>query len=164
MNPKNIPDLADLTRRYQNLRQSQQTLLLATASNDGVPDISTTPFVRDSSGCFYIYVSDLASHTANLLTNRQASLLFIRPETTSPNLFARERAIIHCKVHEIARLDEHYTPQLQALHAQFGEVITLLSSLNDFHLFALSPHSGRYIIGFGKAYTIDTVNDMITPL
>lgn len=164
MNQKTEPDFADLTYRYQDLIQSQQTLLLATASENSIPDISTAPFIRDHSGCFVIYVSDLASHTANLRHNPQVSLLFIRPEAASPNLFARERAIINCHVQEITRNEEQYTVHLQALHAQFGEVITLLSSLNDFHLFALCPRSGRYVLSFGKAFGVDTANDTVVPL
>lgn len=164
MKQKTEPDFADLTYRYQNLMQSQQTLLLATASESGVPDISTAPFIRDSSGSFIVYVSELASHTANLRDNPQASLLFIRPEAASPNLFARERAVIQCNVQAIARNDEQHAVHLQALHAQFGEVITLLSGLNDFHLFALRPHTGRYVLGFGKAFGIDTANDTVVPL
>lgn len=62
-------ELDDLARRYRELMASQQTLLLSTASANGVPDISYAPFVRDDAGNFYIYVSEMASHTANLQTN-----------------------------------------------------------------------------------------------
>jgi putative heme iron utilization protein len=151
-------ELDDITRRYQELIASQQTLLLSTASANSVPDISYAPFVRDCTGVFYIYVSDMACHTANLLNNPQASILFIRSESESRNLFARERAVLNCSVQEISRDDAIYPDRLQALQDKFGEVVGVLRSLSDFHLFALRPENGRYIVGFGQAFTIN-VND-----
>ena len=38
---------------------------------------------------------------------------------------------------------------------KFGEVVGVLRSLSDFHLLALRPESGRYVIGFGRAFTIN---------
>ncbi|PPK72852.1 hypothetical protein B0F88_103290 [Methylobacter tundripaludum] len=151
-------ELEDITQRYQELMASQQTLLLSTASANGVPDISYAPFVRDDEGVFYIYVSEMACHTVNLLNNPQASILFIRPESESPNLFARERAVLSCSVSEISRDDVIYADRIQALQDKFGEVVSVLGSLPDFHLFALRPENGRYIIGFGRAFSIN-MND-----
>ena len=151
-------ELEDFTRRYHKLIASQQTLLLSTASVAGVPEISFAPFVRDHAGLFYIFVSEMAGHTANLLTNPQASILFIRPESECRNLFARERAVLSCSVKEIPRDDEIFIDRLQALQDKFGEVVNVLRSLSDFHLFALRPESGRFVIGFGRAFTIN-VND-----
>jgi heme iron utilization protein len=152
------PELEDLTRRYHELIASQQTLLLSTASANGVPDLSYAPFVRDHAGVFYIYVSEMASHTANLQNNPQASILFIRPESESRNLFARERAVLSCSLNEISRDSQIYTERIEAMLDKFGEVVSVLRSLPDFHLFALRPETGRYIVGFGRAFTIN-VND-----
>jgi len=148
-------EFEDITKRYQELMASQQTLLLSTASANGVPDISYAPFVRDDAGVFYIYVSEMACHTVNLLNNPQASILFIRPESESPNLFARERAVLSCSVSEIIRDDAIYADRIQALQDKFGEVVSVLRSLSDFHLFALRPENGRYVIGFGRAFSIN---------
>jgi len=153
-----MKELEDITRRYQVLMASQQTLLLSTASTNGVPDISYAPFVRDDAGVFYIYVSELACHTVNLLNNPQASLLFIRPESESPNLFARERAVLNCSITEISRDDAIYADRIQALQDKFGEVVSMLRSLPDFHLFALRPENGRYVIGFGRAFNINVTD------
>jgi len=145
-------ELEDFTQRYLELMASQQTLLLSTASATGVPDINYAPFVRDDAGVFYIYVSELACHTVNLLNNPQASILFIRPESESPNLFARERAVLSCSVSEIIRDDAIYADRIQALQDKFGEVVSVLRSLSDFHLFALRSENGRYVIGFGRVF------------
>jgi len=155
MNEITKQELEDITQRYQELMASQQTLLLSTASANGVPDISYAPFVRDDAGVFYIYVSEMACHTVNLLNNPQASILFIRPESESPNLFARERAVLSCSVTEIIRDDAIYADRIPALQDKFGEVVSVLRSLSDFHLFALRPENGRYVIGFGRAFSIN---------
>jgi len=160
-------DTEDLTVRanaLQGLLASQQTLLLATASIINEPDLSYAPFVRDQAGCFYVFISELAAHTANLFANPNASVMFIRPEAESRNLFARERAVFNCKAREISRNEEIYTSQLTALQDQFGEVVSLLRSLSDFHLFVLSPESGRYVAGFGLAYTINVNDGSVSPL
>ncbi|NOS73854.1 MAG: HugZ family protein [Methyloglobulus sp.] len=159
-------DTENLTERanaLQELLASQQTLLLSTASVSGVPDLSYAPFVQDQAGCFYVFVSELAAHTANLLANPQGSVMFIRPESESRNLFARERAVFNCTAREISRHEEIHTTQLTALQDKFGEVVSLLRSLSDFHLFALSPESGRYVAGFGQAYTVNVKDGSVSP-
>jgi len=164
MNEISKQELEDLSKRYQELMASQQTLLLSTVSANGVPDISYAPFVRDHAGVFYIYVSEMASHTTNLLNNPRASLLFIRSESESRNLFARERAVLSCSVKEISRDDAIYADRIQTLQDKFGEVVSVLRSLSDFHLFALRPENGRYVVGFGRAFTINVIDGTLCHL
>lgn len=157
-------ELEDMSTRYQALIASQQTFLLSTASADGVPDISYAPFVRDNAGVFYIYVSEMACHTVNFLNNPQGSLLFIRPESEARNLFARERAVLNCSVKEISRDEVIYADRIQALQDKFGEVVSLLRALPDFHLFALRPETGRYVVGFGRAFSINVTDFTLSHL
>ena len=164
MNEISKQELEDISKRYQELMASQQTLLLSTVSANGIPDISYAPFVRDHAGVFYIYVSEMACHTANLLNNPRASLLFIRSESESPNLFARERAVLSCSVKEISRDDALYAERIQALQDKFGEVVSVLRSLSDFHLFALRPENGRYVVGFGRAFSINVIDGTLCHL
>ncbi len=62
-------ELEALSLNYQELVATSQTLMLSTASIDGIPDISYAPFVRGPDGAFYIFVSKLTSHSINLLRN-----------------------------------------------------------------------------------------------
>ncbi len=156
--------LEDISKHYHELLTSQQTLLLSTASITGVPDVSYAPFVRDNAGVFYIFVSEMACHTANLLNNPQASILFIRQEAESRNLFARERAVLNCRVKEIFRDDAGYTDHLQDLQDKFGEVVGVLRDLSDFHLFALHPENGRYVMGFGRAFSVNVNDGSLQPV
>jgi heme iron utilization protein len=51
-------NLTEKKNALYGLLASQQTLLLATASVSGAPDLSYAPFVRDPGGLFLIFVSD----------------------------------------------------------------------------------------------------------
>ena len=137
-------------QNYHQLIQQQKTLLLATVSEQGEPECSYAPYVRDQLGVFYIYVSDLAVHTKNMMHNQKVSILFIKPEIETQNLFARERAVFNCTIREIQKTDECFNQQLQQLKQQFGETVDLLRSLSDFHLLALTPVDGKYVAGFGQ--------------
>ncbi|MDD1613026.1 MAG: pyridoxamine 5'-phosphate oxidase family protein [Methylococcaceae bacterium] len=146
----------------QRLITSQQTLLLATCSPEGEPEISYAPFVRDERGSFYIFISELAKHTRHLRHNPKASLLFIEPEAGCRNLYARARVVFNCAARCIAPESESYQHHLDALENKFGDTVALLRSLPDFHLFELTPETGQYIAGFGKAYTINLKENRIS--
>ena len=151
----------DHTSKYRELILSQQTLLLSTVTEQGEPECSYAPYVRDQQGVFYIYVSELATHTRNMLQKGRASVLFIRPEQDVNNLFARERVVLNCEVNEVQSNDERYDKLLLKMKEKFGETVDLLCSLSDFHLLALTPLNGKYIAGFGQAFLIDVTSDSV---
>lgn len=155
MNKLSKQEQQTFNQNCYDLIQSQQTLLISTVTAQAEPESSYAPYVRDSNGVFYIYVSELAAHTKNMMLKLCASILFIQPEQESKNIFARERVTFNCTVCEIQKTDETYNQQLQIMKQQFGETVDLLRSLNDFHLLALTPIKGRYIAGFGKAFIIN---------
>ena len=157
----NDTDLQGQVVAYQTLIDQQKTLLLSTVNAQGEAEASYAPYVRDEDGVFYIYVSELASHTQNMLQKHHASILIIRSEKDSNNLFARERAAFQCKVVEIQADNEIYKHQLLAMRQQLGGTVELLQKLLGFRLLALSPVNGKYIAGFGQAYLIDLVSDSV---
>jgi heme iron utilization protein len=160
----NTANLSERQNAMRELVSSQQTLLFSTASLNGEPDLGYAPFVRDESGCFYVFISELAVHTANLLVNPQATVMFIRSEAESGNLFARERVVFNCTVREIKRSEDNYSRLVDSLQDQFGEIVGVLRALADFHLFTFKPDSGRYVAGFGQAYTINSSDWSLSPL
>ncbi len=146
------------TEQYQQLIQSQQTLVLSTVTEQGKPHSSYAPFTRDAEGIFYIFVSELAVHTKNMLKNGSASILFIKSESETKNLFARERVVLDCEINEVQPQDECYYKRMLIMREKFGETVALLQSLPDFHLLALKAVEGKYIAGFGKAFSINTAD------
>ncbi len=151
----------EYTQNYRLLIQQQKTLLISSVSAAVEPECSYAPYVRDCEGVFYIFVSELAVHTKNMLQNRKASVLFIQAESDTENLFARERVVINCVVSEIQKDGTCFDEQIQFLKQKFGETVSLLSSLPDFHLLALTPVEGKYIAGFGQAFKINLQDDSL---
>ena len=151
-----------LQSECDRLIANHNTLSLATRSIDGNADISYAPYVRDD-GNFYIFVSELANHTKNLLNHPQASILFIQAETETDNLFALQRLTLNCQVREIYKGDPTFADQLEAMTKMFGEIVNVLRVLPDFHLFALTPTSGQFVAGFGKAIPVDAKGHLQWP-
>jgi hypothetical protein len=145
-------------RQYDEFLDRFRSLSLATVSPEGTPHASYAPFIQDDAGIFYIYISQLSTHTQNLRHNFQASLLALEDESQTEQIFARRRASFDCRAVPI----ERNTPQHQQLLDRFaqrcGEMIAVLRTLQDFQLFALTPYAGRFVMGFGGAYDIDTAN------
>lgn len=131
-----------------------KTLLLATVSEDGRPDCSYAPFLRDEQRHLYIFVSELAQHTKNLLANPRASLMFTAAETDSKNLFARQRLTLETQAIHIPRENPGWSVILNKMETRFGNTIELLKSLPDFHLIRFEVLSGNYVQGFAKAYAL----------
>lgn len=145
-------------QQCQDFLESRQSLLLSSQNASGELETSVTPFVLLEDR-IYIFVSELARHTQNLLWLTQLpadethniSGLLVADETETEQMFARERLSFQFSVTEIDRDDEIYPQALQIFSQQFGEVVGVLQGL-DFHLFALKSQSGGYVRGFGQAF------------
>ena len=133
--------------------QRQQTVILATQNSKSLPMASYAPFILIE-GKFYIYVSDLAAHTENLMHHADLGLLLIEDEQTADNLFARKRASIQGRAQEIARESESWHKVMELYVAQLGETAALLKSLQDFHLFQIQPCHATFVKGFAQAYEL----------
>lgn len=144
------------TAAYQTFTDHFQSIVLSTVSAEGEPNASYAPFVMDGDRNLYIYVSGLSSHTQNLQAVPKASVLFIQDEQDTPQIFARKRLSYDCT----ARLVDADTPQwsqiVDQFETRFGNMVQLLRSLPDFRVFQLKPVRGRFVMGFGAAYAVDS--------
>ena len=146
-------DLSVLLQEYREFIAGFKSVLIASTSANNTPEASYAPYV-ELDGKYYIFISELAVHTQNLLQTKTCSLLFIENEADTPNLFARKRVSLHCTAEALA-LDAASSEVILALfHERFGKFMQLLQTLPDFHLFCLTPSSGNYVAGFGKAYSL----------
>lgn len=143
-----------LEESFANFKQSVKTLQLSTLTAEGKPNASYSPFVTDEQGNFYIFVSQLASHTQDLLDNPQASILLVQDEAEARQIFARKRISYQCNVEVVTDESSDYLSMLNAMEDRFGNVVELLRTLPDFILFRLKPYQGQYVKGFGKAYKL----------
>lgn len=150
--------LLEYQQGMEALQHGAKTLIMASLAEDGVPETSYTPYAQGDTGCFYIFISELASHTANLRRAPQLSVLFIQDERDSRNLYARERLTWRCCAREVAISSAEYEQGVALLRAEQGGMIDMLSGLSDFRLFALEPVSGTYVVGFGKAFEVNAAS------
>ncbi len=139
---------------FLKFKVSVKTLSLSTLTETGQPNISYAPFIEDENGCFYLFLSQLASHTQDLLKQPIASILLMEDEQDSRQLFARQRITYQCNISIIEADNSRYRDTLDKFENTFGSIITLLKNLPDFILFKLTPKEGRYVQGFGKAYQL----------
>ncbi len=133
--------------------QSRKSLQLATLLEDGAPYASYAPFAIGED-CLYVLLSEIAVHGANLQRDPRASVLIVEDEDTAGELFARIRVNYSMDVEFLEHGSDSWRDGLQQLAERHGERPINLSNLQDFKLFRLRPTSGRYVKGFGRAFTL----------
>ena len=148
------PDHSQIQAEVSGFLARFKTLVLATLSEAQLPDCSTAPFLLDKDGNIYVYLSELAQHTKNLLANPAASLMMIADETASNNLFARQRLTLQANAVEIAPGNPEYEHILDNMESELGNTIQVLRTLPDFHLFKFLVQRANYVQGFAKAYAL----------
>lgn len=159
---------SDLHDNIIKLLIEVQSLQLATITNTNTPLATYTPFSLDISKTgLWILISELSQHAQNLVASPKCSIMIIRDEQDCPQIYARERVQYEMHAKEIDREQSEWPDGLEALKNRHGKLLDLLEQLADFRLFHLTPKSGRYVVGFGKAYelvgnTLDSVNHQLT--
>ena len=148
---------------YQKYPSQFKSIIIATTSLEGNPDASSVPFLMDADLNFYVLVSFLTTHANNLKATGKGSILFVEDEAKTENIFARKRLSYDCSSVIIDRTSKEWIPIIDKFQERFGKIIEVLRNLQDFNLFKLTPLSGRFVIGFGKAYKIegDNLNNLI---
>jgi putative heme iron utilization protein len=138
---------------YHSLRETSQSVQMATISEEGLPEASYAPFVWYDDAC-YLFLSLLARHTQNLNVNPSLSLLLIEDEAEARNQFARRRIIWQGQAEKIERDVDLFKAVMQAFRDRFGDFIDIIEPLQDFQLFKVTPKSGRFIRGFAQAFQL----------
>lgn len=153
------------TTAYHQLINRLQSIILGTVDEKGNPHTSYAPFVWDENRNLYFLASELAIHTRHLLQTPKASILFIEDEEKTAQIFGRCRLDFDCRVTEIHRHQPEWNRMIDKLQQRFGEIVTMIASLPDFHLFKLIPIKGRFVRGFGEIYEIKRENlDILIPV
>ena len=142
---------AEIKSECEEFISNFKSLLLATKNKDGDPEISYAPYT-DNGESFFIMTSQLSSHTENLIFNPEAKVMFIEDEISCPQIYARKRLIIKCRVTHFSHGSDAWRILIPNFFNKFGEIINTLSSLPDFELFKLDSIDGNWVKGFGKAY------------
>ena len=129
----------DPQQAFESFKSSIKTLCLSTVTADNKPAASYAPFFEDDAGNFYIFVSQLASRTQDLLSNPIAGVLLMEDEAKSRQLFARQRISYQCDVDIIRPDDKHFNQILDAFEKRQGNTVALLRTLSDFICSSSNP-------------------------
>ncbi len=144
----------ELRNDIKDLIGGFETVLMATSTAEGMPEISYSPYAIVD-GELHVFLSDLALHTGNLKSNPRASLLFIENEKDAEKLHARKRVTFAATAKLIDRKSDRYRSVMAVMEARFGDIMPLLDSLPDFHLFAMHTDCAVLVKGFADAHTLE---------
>lgn len=150
---KNQRLASELEQEISLFLAARQSLMLAVVDKNGLPIASYSPFVAYDNS-LYILVSALAHHTAALEIAQNASALIIDDESECDTVYARKRLQYDMTVEMVSRDDTQWATIGAALLQRHGDIVAQLLQLSDFKMFKLSPLSGRFVKGFGRAYEL----------
>lgn len=153
-NDMNEEKLQSIGAEAMAFKSQFQSLQLATTNTQGLPEASYAAYVEHGHQ-FYIYVSELATHCANLRDTGRCSLMFIEAEKDAAHLFARKRLVFQCAAQEVNRDSAKFETIMALFFEKFGKFMDVISKLTDFHLMELTPAQGSYVSGFAKAYHLN---------
>ena len=143
-----------LSNEVLDFIHSRKSLQLASLGADGAPYASYAPFAIGEN-CLYVMLSELAIHGINLQRNPRVSVLVIEDEDGAGELFARVRVNYAMEARLLSRDSDQWQEALEHLTARHGRRPADLSQLQDFKMFRLAPLAGRYVKGFGRAYSLE---------
>jgi len=140
-------------RSLRDLLQTQQIAALGTLHNDQ-PYVSMAPFaILPSGDAFVIHVSQLASHTKDMMVNQQVSLLIVAPPIPQLAAQATSRVTIQGLALPCAESTPGYSEAKTAYLSRFPQSADMFA-FADFSLFVIRPSSARYVAGFAQATTL----------
>jgi putative heme iron utilization protein len=102
---------------------------------------------------FYLFVSELSSHTPALRASPLCSLmLHASPSPSDPNSnHALTRLIVKARATFLSRDEARARGALEQWQQKYP-ITDMLAGLSDFHFVELEPVEGAFIMGFGRAY------------
>ncbi|WP_426415721.1 HugZ family protein [Aestuariirhabdus sp. LZHN29] len=140
-------------QQLEHFLAARNSLMLATTDARGTPLASYAPCYIEQ-GSIFVFLSELAPHTDNLLQDNELSVLLIEDEAQCSNPFRRQRLSCQGTVIRVERDSDRWLQKTAQLEKRLGKTMGLLKQLGDFHLFQITPTRGTFVCGFGKAYRI----------
>ena len=140
-------------RALKMLLESQQVASLGTLHNDE-PAVSMVPYALLPQGRgLVIHVSQLASHTKDMLANPAVSLLVIAPPGTAPPHELPRVSIQGSAEQCLSHAPEHAEAK-QAYLTRFPQSEEMFA-FTDFSLFVIFVRSARFVGGFAQAKSVN---------
>jgi nitroimidazol reductase NimA-like FMN-containing flavoprotein (pyridoxamine 5'-phosphate oxidase superfamily) len=144
-------------------QQSEQTLarliretriaVLGTLHN-GEPNLAMVAYAfPEDFSSFYIHVSKLGKHTADMENNPRVSLLISEADDHRADPQTLARVAIRGIAEILPRTDSSYA-QIKKIYLERFPQAEQLFSLGDFNLWRITPKGGRFVAGFGRAFNL----------
>lgn len=134
----------------ENLIKNQRTLMISSNDRDNNLNISCAAYVYKKNK-IYIYISKIAKHYENLLTNPKISVMIIEDEQDAKTVFDRTRISINCIA---KRIDYEAEDIFELFDKNHGAKMMKILKTMDFDIFELEILNGRFIKGFTKVFDI----------
>lgn len=147
-----MQNLDTIQNEMDTFINSFKSLFIASFSSH--PVASYAPFIKENDS-FYICISSVAEHFEAIRSNSdQISIMFLEDEGITSTIFARKRASFRVK----AIFEDEFRDELfDKFQAKFKDepVLEMIKNMLDFHIIKLEVMSGKFIKGFGMAYSTD---------
>ncbi len=102
---------------------------------------------------FYIHVSKLGKHTTDMEGNPHVSLLLTETDDQRADPQTLMRVSLNGTAEMILQNASDYV-RIKNLYLQRFPEAEQLFSLGDFNLWKITPKSGRFVAGFGRAFNL----------
>ena len=136
-------------------RMIRETRIAALSTlHDGEPNLAMVAYAFASDfSAFYIHVSRLGKHTKDMETDPRVSLLITETDDGRPDPQTLARVSIRGVAKILPRTDPGYAQVRKIYLERFPEAEQFFN-LGDFNLWKITPKSGRFVAGFGRAFNL----------
>jgi putative heme iron utilization protein len=122
--------------------------------HDGKPNLAMIAYAfADDFSAFYIHVSKLGKHTADMEKDSSVSLLITEADDQRADPQTLARLSIQGTASMVARNEPEYG-QIKAVYLRRFPEAEQLFSFGDFNLWRISPRGGRFVAGFAQAFNL----------
>jgi heme oxygenase (biliverdin-IX-beta and delta-forming) len=144
---------ASLASVFRSLLEGQQVAALGTL-HKGEPAVSMVPFALLAQGQgFVIHVSQLATHTKDMLANPAVGLLVIAPPAPATMPQALARVSLRGRARPCATSTPEYPQARLSYLSRFPDSEEMFG-FADFSLFVIAVLSARFVGGFAQAKSL----------
>ena len=120
----------------------------------GEPNLAMVAVASESDfSAFYVHVSELGKHTADMHKDPHVSLLLTETDDLRPDPQTLMRVSIQGVAAVVPRSNPDYS-RVRGLYLECFPEAEQLFHLGDFNLWKITPRSGRFVAGFGRAFNL----------
>lgn len=122
--------------------------------HEGEPNLAMIAYAfADDFSAFYIHVSKLGKHTADMESDPHVSLLIVETDDRRPDPQTLARVSLRGAAELVPRTDSSYS-QIRKIYLERFPEAEQFFSLGDFNLWKITPKGGRFVAGFGRAFNL----------